>query len=399
MSATFIPFLFYLYFMENRISKGDSHPNARSGQKVKVFVHLGHGFGAATWQRRYSAGLIPGVNEPLPYGYYRAGEDGRWSIEYSEDGEESSAIRLVRRSLQKFIGFDLIHAWRNRRQLLAADIVWTHTEREHLAVSLLKLLLNGRKRPAIIAQSVWLFDLWPKLPRWKKRLYLRLLQQADLITTFSPKNLECARTLLRQKTCRSVMFGIGSKVIRLSPRQSIDGAIKLLALGNDMHRDWNTLIAAFGGMSDYQVRLGSNSARGRLIKGFTNVSLHSATTEQEMIDLYDWADLVVVPLKENSHASGITVVLEATLFGLPVVCSDTGGLRAYFSDEQIGFVSVADPRAMRAAVDEIAINGDLRRNLVSKAQERISSANLTAQGFADQHRKLSQMILFGATTN
>jgi hypothetical protein len=30
--------------------------------------------------------------------------------------------------LRRIVGFDLIHAWRNRKGLFAADIVWTHTE-------------------------------------------------------------------------------------------------------------------------------------------------------------------------------------------------------------------------------------------------------------------------------
>ncbi len=39
---------------------------------------------------------------------------------------------------------------------------------------------------------------------------------------------------------------------------------------------------------------------------------------------------MVVPLKPNKHASGITVMEEAALHGLPMVVTDTGGLKAYF---------------------------------------------------------------------
>jgi glycosyltransferase involved in cell wall biosynthesis len=362
---------------------------------VKVFVHLGHGFGSDGWQRRYSAGLIPGLNEPLPYGYHRAGDD-RWLIEYSKDADESPLIQLLRRSLQRLVGFDLLHAWRNRRQIAAADIVWTHTEREHLAILFLKRLRGERKHPAVIAQSVWLFDVWPRLPAWKRRLYLRLLRQADLITTMSPANLALACALFPQKDCRAVLFGIGSKGSDQSARRRIEKPIRILALGNDMHRDWQTLLAAFGGMADYRVCIGSNAVPLRQVSGLTNFSLLPATSKRDLTALYSWADVVVVPLKENSHASGITVVLEATLFGLPVVCAYTGGLAAYFSNEHLRYVPVADSHAMKAAVDEIAENDVLRQQLVSRAQNRIVEENLTAQGFAERYRKLSEELLFGS---
>jgi glycosyltransferase involved in cell wall biosynthesis len=364
---------------------------------VKVFVHLGHGFGVTKWRQRYSAGLIPGINEPFPYGYYRAGKDSKWLIEYSEDTDESFLTQLFRRAMLRFVGFDLIHAWRNRNRLQDADVIWTHTEREHLALLLLWHISKGEPRPAIIAQCVWLFDLWTKLPRWKQLLYLRLLQTADLVTTQSPDNLAIARLLLRHVDCQSVRFGVGSGIPMMLGRRSIEKPIKLLTLGNDMHRDWQTLIESFGGSSDYQVRLASASAARWLVKGYRNVSLQPARTARELTDLYQKADLVVIPLKANSHASGITVILEATLFGLPVVCSDTGGLRAYFGDEHVRFVPVGNAAAMRQAVDEIAAKDELRKGLVKRAQERILSAGFTAQGFADQHRRLSEKLLAKST--
>src|SRR5271156_746920 len=138
------------------------------GGGTNVFVFLGYGFGADSWRRRYAQGLIPGLNEELPYGYFRAGGDG-WSIEYSQDMEENALRKLWRRALARLLGFDLIHAWRNRKYLFSADIVWTHTEREHLAVLFLHRCAKARRSPRLIAQCIWLFDRWPafsRLRRW-----------------------------------------------------------------------------------------------------------------------------------------------------------------------------------------------------------------------------------------
>src|SRR6516162_1101962 len=100
-------------------------------QRVKVFVLLGYDFGANSWARRYAEGLIPGLNDCFAYGYYRASGDG-WSVEYSQDRDEGRLTRLGRLALRKLLGFDLIHVCRNRRGIFEADVVWTHTEIEHL---------------------------------------------------------------------------------------------------------------------------------------------------------------------------------------------------------------------------------------------------------------------------
>jgi glycosyltransferase involved in cell wall biosynthesis len=382
--------------VKNRTATADSLPAARTGEKVKVFVHLGHGFGATSWRRRYSLGLIPGLNEKLPYGYYRAA-DQEWSIRYSEDNEERFLTTLLRRGFQKLIGFDLIHAWRNRDQLNDASIVWTHTERENLAVLLLWRLMRKSPTPPIVAQCVWLFDRWPVLPAWKRGLYRWLLKQAEAVTTHSPENLKRAQAVLSHDRIRLVMFGIHSAANRKSPKCAVSRPLRIAALGNDMHRDWHTLIAAFGGLGNYNVAIASGSVPHRLIDKAKNFTLWKVKTVSDLTALYHWADVVVVPTRENLHASGITVVLEAILSGLPVICSDTGGMRAYFCEGEIRYVPVSDVVAMRTAIDEIANDDNLRRNLVTRAQERIQSADLTAQGFADRHRRLSEKLLFKET--
>jgi glycosyltransferase involved in cell wall biosynthesis len=383
-------------------TSGKAHPRTgaetnfrvRADQAVKVFVHLGCGFGATKWRERYAQGLIAGLNEPLPYGYYRAAGGG-WSIEYSEDRNEGLLTQLSRRGLTRLLGFDLMHAWRNRHGLLGADIIWTHTERENLAAILILRMLRPTRYPAIIAQCIWLFDRWSQLPLWKRNIYMCLLRQADVVTTHSPDNLNRAREILPNQRVQLVMFGVQPNACGKRTERPVAKPIRIAALGNDMHRDWQTLIKAFGGFADYRVKIAAASIPRSLISDTKNISIRKADTAHELASLYDWADIIVVPLKHNSHASGITVILEATLSGLPVVSSDTGGLRRYFSEEEIRYVPVLDPSAMRAAVDAIAADGYLRKNMVLKAQERIQAVDLTAQGFADRHRQLSEDILFG----
>jgi glycosyltransferase involved in cell wall biosynthesis len=102
---------------------------------------------------------------------------------------------------------------------------------------------------------------------------------------------------------------------------------------------------------------------------------------------------VIVSLKPNLHASGITVILESIILGVPVVCTDSGGLRAYFSSSEICYVPAYAPIAMRVAVEELAQADERRWDMEIRAQKRLLSASLTTQGFAERHRQLSEELL------
>jgi glycosyltransferase involved in cell wall biosynthesis len=365
----------------------------RNGKRcVKVFVLLGHGFGAKSWAKRHAGGMIPGLNDRLAYGYYRAGGDG-WLVEYSEDAHENPLTRLCRLVLRRIVGCDLIHAWRNRGKLFAADIVWTHTEIENLAVLSLFWLCRPERQPKVIANCVWLFDRWSQLSRPKRFVYRQLLKHADAVTTFSPSNMEIAKGLLSGVRCEYIRWGATIEELRAPSRRPMHRPLRIASLGSDMHRDWATIITAFGNRAEYRVAIGSPRVGPRLLSGINNASVVSVSTVDELKALYEWADVVVVSLKPNLHASGITVVLESVILGVPVVCTDSGGLRAYFSPAEVRYVPVYAPVAMRVAVEQLARDDERRRGMVARAQKRVFAASLTTEGFAERHRLLSEELL------
>jgi glycosyltransferase involved in cell wall biosynthesis len=314
-------------------------------------------------------------------------------VEYSQDRDEGQLVRLGRVALRKLLGFDLIHVCRNRRGIFEADVVWTHTELENLGVLALFRLLGRRRRPKLVANCVWLFDRWSQLSRAKRFLYRALLQQASVVTTLSPENLKTARRLLPSVRCECVLWGVLSQEMTAPRTGRTCRPLRIVSLGNDMHRDWPTLLAAFGNVDRYEVRIGSSRIDRRLLRGVRNVTPISAKTADEVRALYAWADLVVVPLKPNLHASGITVVFESVVSGVPSICTDTGGLRAYFSESEVAYVPHSAPIAMRAAADQLAADDDSRFNMVASAQRRLISAELTAHGFAIRNRRLSEELL------
>ncbi|WP_407569947.1 glycosyltransferase [Deinococcus altitudinis] len=372
---------------------GAGQPGDRNtGSARQVFVHLAEGQDAVRWRARYERGEVP---DAVPYGYHHA-ESETLKLAYSSDAPESGAGRLIRKGLTRLLGFDLIHAWRHREQFRQADVVWTHTEREHLAVAAVLQTMSARERPRLLAQSVWLMDRWDSLGTAKQVLYRLLLGTADVLTFHSGVNAQRARALKLNTDIRVVPFGISTDSFPVRPVQQgrePSGVLNLLALGNDMHRDWPILLAAVAGEPTRQLRV--LTAKLSPASSTANVQIGAAKSHAEIVSAYEAADVVAVPLTANQHASGFTVVLEAVQMGKPVVVTRTGGLDAYFGDDDVTFVPVGDEAAWRAAVADIAAHYGHYLDKAVHAQRTVAEKELTTAGYAARHARITEGLLSG----
>lgn len=369
---------------------------ALGGKPIRVFVHLARGFGAEQWRERWKRGEIIGLNECLPYGFFWAREEG-CQVEYSEDQREGPFAAAVRVTVRLLLGFDFVHAWRNRGGIYAAEIVWTGTESQYLAVLLLLRGNRRRDQPKVIAQNVWLLDSWSQLLPIKRWLYRRLIAGAAVLTVHSDEGLRAARNLFPDKRSLLIPYGIKADEMVSPRRRRGHRPIRVLSAGNDRHRDWATLLVALRDNPDAELRIVTRSFPPRLKLG-GNIVLVRPKTNAEYIGLYRWADVVAVALRPNLHGSGITVIQEATVLGVPVVATDTGGLKGYFSEREVRYVPLANPAAMRDALVEAA-NDDDNSRMVRRAQRRILEGGLTSRRFAQRHVELSRELLYGVMSN
>jgi glycosyltransferase involved in cell wall biosynthesis len=369
-------------------------PSAVRNEKIRVFVHLARGFGATHWQAKWDRGEVIGLNERLPYGFFWAREGG-CTIEYSEDHQEGRLGTLLRLVVRALLGFDLVHAWRNRHGIFAAEIVWTGTESQHLAVLFLSLFRSPQRSPKVIAQSIWLFDTWPRLWAPKRWLYARLMADAALLTMHSDEGLKVARALFPKQRAMTMLYGIRADEMTRREQRVAPRPIRIVSAGHDRHRDWATLLAAVGGLPDAELRIvAPRLPRG--LKPGANVTLVHPKTNDEYIALYRWADIVALALNPNLHGSGITVVEEAVVLGVPVVAADGGALKCYFSEDELRYVPLGDAAAMRAAIAALADDAGERTRLVERAQRRMIEGGLTSRDFALRHAVLSRELLSGA---
>jgi glycosyltransferase involved in cell wall biosynthesis len=359
---------------------------------IRVFVQLSVYFGATHWRRWYAAGALGGINDPLPYGYYRASEDGCLVV-YSEDKDENRLQRAFRLGMKFLVGADIVHAWRNRRGIYESEIVWTHTELQYIAVLLLFRFLFWKRRPKLIAQSVWLFDRWESFSSIKRWFLSQLIRKADILTVLSPENLVIARQLFPCIRSELVLFGINTDTVVPVKKDKPHQPLHIFSIGNDPDRDWPVLIQAIRGTSGCELKIASWNFDKRLMGPHDNIEILRIKSNSALFEAYDWADIVVVTIKNNRHASGITVLQEATIRGLPVICTDTGGLRAYFSESEICFVPLGDPSGLQKAIATLAGDDPLRWGLAERAQARMTAGGLNSRAYARRHAELSRELL------
>jgi glycosyltransferase involved in cell wall biosynthesis len=352
---------------------------------TKVHVHLFYGADPRFYR--------PGENIGCLYGYHHA-ESDEFQLSYSQDAKESKPVRLVRRALKTLLGFDMIHTLRNRDEMLRSDVIWTHTEQEWLSAALM-LLMNGKRdtQPLLLAQSVWLIDKWPNYGVLRRWFYRKLIGRADLLTTLARDNAELCREYFGREATQ-LFYGLNTRDFPVQQPKAWqpNTPLRIAAIGNDRDRDWETLIKAVGNDPRFAVRLATRRRIPRALRSL-NVQVAPAAGLKKQRELYDWADVVVVPLRPNTHASGITVMLEAAAVGKPMVVTNVGGLEDYFSARAAAYVPPFDADALREALLGLIASPDQALQQAQAASMQLVSRDHTTQHYAQQHVKLTRDLL------
>ncbi|WP_322092387.1 glycosyltransferase [Paraburkholderia bannensis] len=353
---------------------------------TNVHVHLFYGADPRHYRKGENLGSL--------YGYHHA-ESPEFALNYARDARESKPVRFVRRALKAALGFDFIHAWRNRQAMIDSDVIWTHTEQEHLAVSLVLLMQakKGGARPLLLAQSVWLLDRWPAYGNLRRAFYKRLLARADRLTTLASENAALCKDFFGREAT-PLLYGLNTLDFPLCPPShwKPHTPVRVAAIGNDRDRDWGTLVAALRDDARYEVRIATRRRMPASARA-ANVDIVRVSGIQQQHALYDWADIIVVPLRPNTHASGITVMLEAAALGKPMIVTKVGALDDYFDDKAAFYIEPFNAEQLRDAVN--ALVDDPARALAQarEACEQLGTRDLTTENYARQHAQLTREML------
>ncbi len=353
-----------------------------------------HGKDVETYRQNYHAGKEP---DETPYGFHLAGTHG-YDVTFSRDIAGSPAdvrsrvLNKVLRLQSSRLGLDLVHAYANRAYMRDADVIWTMTEGEAFAVGLLCSLGQIPRRP-LVANAIWLFDGWDRLPFYRKIAFRYLSRYIDVMTVHSQECLPIIRQQLPHLRSQLMYFGINTDCFRMrQPEAAPDGEpIRIFAPGNDTNRDWGTLLRAFGNDKRFRLRIICHWLdKARLSQEYSNLTIVSSPSMSDFIGSYRWADVVAVPMRQNIY-SGITVALEAAAMGTPILSSGTGGVPTYFGEEEVFYSPVGDCQAMRDIV--LSTDPESRRRRAERAQQRFLQRDYSTHGLIARYVEITRELL------
>ncbi|GBR02696.1 glycosyltransferase [Acetobacter oeni] len=359
---------------------------------INVFVQLSYGYGGRNWNEQFRNKKILGTNEPYAYGYYRGSSDDI-RVTYSEDIQKETFFqKYIRYAARLVFGFDFMQVWRNRGKIRSGtDVVWTYNESQMLGVMLLKKLMR-LNRIKVIGQSVWLIDKWPE-NRLRQKFYRWLLKDVDVMTFNSRMNSDIAKKMFPHNRVEFTKFGIRCDEMLPYVRKEVGN---IIAVGNDRSRDWATLAACATRMPGEEFLLATQNADAIAIAGqHANMQIASLKTNDEMSSFYNKSIMVIVPLKDNKYVSGLTVVEESGVMGVPCIVTDTGGLRDYFTDDMVYFVPVGDEQALGRAIQDLVQDEEKRGRMVKNIQEYMRTS-LNSQTYVDEYVQITRQLVPGS---
>jgi hypothetical protein len=313
-------------------------------ERPLVLVHFDHG-------RAPAADVdFEADRDAFPYGYGACLDHLR--LRASENTPEHALTRVARRGAAFLLGFDVLHAYRNRHLIDEADVVVTHTEHEHLAIALLKIL-KVVGNTAVVGQSIWLWDNWGRTGPLKRLLYRRLLREIAVHSTHSPVNAEFGTRVLGT-TVHLVPYGAhvprDPQAVHYEP--PMQGThVDVIAPGSDRHRDWRTLVDAARRAPDLRVTIVSRRLRARLAarRCPERVQVTAGGSFTDVQARMRSSSVVAIPLKRNMHVSGLTVLFEGLLAHRPVAMTATGGAELYGASH-VDWADTDDPDSLVDAI-------------------------------------------------
>lgn len=356
---------------------------------VRVHIQLPYGLDASKTREQFAAGLTP---DAVAYGFHHA-EALCETVTYSRDHPENRVQRFVRKRLSRLLRFDLIHAWRNRRDIAKADIVWTMLETDYLAVAALASVSQSARGKPIIGQSVWLFNDFSRLGAARRRLYKALIARVAIMTTHSERCLPVMRQALPETDSRQLYFGISGDTFALtdpSDTEPADGPLRIFAAGNDRTRDWDTLLEAFGNDERFALTIVCGWLPDSHAQTYRNLTLVRNPSMAQFVALYRSHDFAAAPMVENIY-SGITVALEAAALGAPILSSRTGGVPTYFDETEVFYAAPGDAGDLRRTA--LASTLRERRERALRAQRRFVASDYTTRGMIGRYMALTREIL------
>lgn len=219
------------------------------------------------------------------------------------------------------------------------------------------------------------------LPRkfgwWRRFLYSRLVRYIKIVC-ISKGEAKFLAKIFPKESISYVPFGVDQSFWTPSKTKDHSGAGYVLAIGNDLSRDWVSLVNSWK-ITFPTLKIVTRlpvPMHGRNIE-VINGDWHSQLlSDAEILELYRDALFVIVPLRDTIQPAGQSVCLQAMACGKPVILSKVSGLwdsELIKDGENVLLVTPADADALGAAASRLISDAELREKIGRRGREIIES--------------------------
>ncbi|SMB29432.1 Glycosyl transferase, group 1 family protein [Serratia proteamaculans] len=361
--------------------------------KVLVFLGYRHAYNADAWRNRYKNGL---ANDSMVYGYENY-KDKKIEVNYFRFNKLE---RIIFKN--KKIGMLYTYFIKLPLSLFFYDSVWTHFDKDGLYIAALKKIpILNKLMPTLVANFVWTIDALFSMSEKKIKIYKWLVSDIEKIVYHSEAETTHFKNTLgcKDNHIKKIHYGINFQSFNNSALEMCPVGFNakrfILMVGTDIHRDLELFKWLVTQHANLSFVLCSNNPDFLNMKFETNNVEVLSADFNEMIYLYRRCMLVVIPLKDNLHVSGLTTLLESAAVKKPIVLTFTPGFEDYcLPGETCLTADVGDYAGFDAQVCRI-INDEVFARYLSERSHEFCLEKFTTHNWAKEHCLLT-MELNGA---
>lgn len=173
--------------------------------------------------------------------------------------------------------------------------------------------------------------------------------------------------------------------------QQDSGATRCLFVGSHL-RDLETLSAASKILETRLPQLHftvvTSTSYQHYLNGLTNIDFQTGIAAEALLQLYQTADIFVMPLLECTANNGL---LEAMASGMPIVSTDLQGVRDYVNNDCAVLTPKQDVDSLADVLIELAANQSKREAMAVASREK--ALEFRWENVADEMNRIYQQLM------
>ncbi len=230
----------------------------------------------------------------------------------------------------------------------------------------------GQVRTPVLLIAMGLLPTRPgRLKAWGYRALVRRIH----VVCISRGEQTFLQGIFNDRPVHYIPFGVDADFWRPAAEDGGDGKY-VLAIGNDRHRDWATLAAAW--REDLpplkivtSLPVPAAPSNVEVVRGDWRTRVLS---DHDIRDLLQGARFVIVPVQETTQPSGQSACLQAMACGKAVILTRAEGLwdtELMVDRETVMLVPPKDPAALRDAARVLTNDAKIREGIEGRARQVI----------------------------